>query len=84
MNRRSMTCGLGVLLCALACLSPTPARAQVPRTMTVQGILRDASGVPVEAATVFRFELLDGTTTVWMEQQSVWFRDPGWTGPWDS
>jgi len=71
MNRRSMTCGLGVLLCALACLLPTPARAQVPRTMTVQGILRDASGVPVEAATVFRFELLDGTTTVWMEQQSV-------------
>jgi hypothetical protein len=39
--------------------------------LTVQGILRDASSVPVEASTQFRFELLDGTTAVWMEQTTL-------------
>jgi hypothetical protein len=39
--------------------------------MTVQGILRDADGVPVEELTTFRFELLDGTRVAWTEEHSV-------------
>jgi len=65
--------GLGLLTAMSigAVAAPKLASAQVPRTMTVQGILRDASGVPIEAPTTFRFELLDGTTSVWTEQQSI-------------
>ena len=68
-QRWSFACVVASLAAWLGVTSP--ASAQVPRTMTVQGILRDASGVPVEAATTLRFELLDGETAVWTEQQSV-------------
>ena len=63
---RSAVLMLGVLLGLVA-----PAAAQVPRTMTVQGILRDASGVPVEAPTTFQFELLEGSRSVWTESQTI-------------
>ena len=76
MNRTSFRPAWVALLALLlaapaASLTAGIAHAQVPRTMTVQGILWDASGIPVEAMTTFRFELLDGTASVWMEQQSV-------------
>lgn len=63
------------LLAALALVGslalPSALEAQVPRTMTVQGVLRDAAGVPVDQATQFRFELLDGGTSLWLESRSV-------------
>jgi hypothetical protein len=45
--------------------------AQVPRTISVQGVLRDRDGTPVENSTPFRFELLEGTRVVWSETQTV-------------
>ena len=66
-----------VLAIAAACLAvAADAGAQdVPHTMTVQGILRDAAGEPVLTNTMFAFELLDGSRVVWTESQSVLPRD---------
>ena len=50
----------------------SPASAEVPQTMTVQGILRDQAGVPVPGSTIFQFSLLDGTDVVWSEEKTTW------------
>jgi hypothetical protein len=56
---------------AMALGTAAPAEAQVPRTLSVQGILRDAAGTPVENSTQLRFELLDGVRVVWTETQTI-------------
>ncbi|MCZ7679467.1 MAG: hypothetical protein M5U28_12175 [Sandaracinaceae bacterium] len=61
-------------LCVVAVLLGVAGSASaqgVPQTMTVQGILRDAEGVPIEESTTFRFELLDGTTVAWEEEHTI-------------
>ena len=61
------------MLAMLAFLTLTsPARAAVPQTMTVQGILRNAAGVPVAGTTHFEFSLLDGTDVMWSEEKTAW------------
>lgn len=43
----------------------------VPREMTIQGIVRDAAGVPNTGPTDFVFALTRGTATVWTESHTV-------------
>ncbi len=57
-------------LTAQASLDATVAAAQVPGTMTVQGILRDAEGRPVEGTVPFVMELKTATRSLWTESQS--------------
>jgi hypothetical protein len=61
------------LAIALACLlAPALAHAQqVPHQMTVQGVVYDAAGAPVTAATSFVFSLTRGGTVAWTETQSI-------------
>ncbi len=59
--------GLG----AEAGLAPSRAAAQVPGTMTVQGILRDDAGTPVEGTVPFAMELRTATRSLWTEAQST-------------
>ncbi len=61
---------LAVVLASLG-MTATASAQDVPHTLTVQGILRDAAGVPVVVSTNFRFELLDGSRVVWTEDQTV-------------
>ena len=50
----------------------SPASAEVPQTMTVQGVLRDQVGVPITGSTSFEFSLLEGTLVVWRESTTIW------------
>lgn len=50
------------------------ARADVPSTMTIQGVLRDAGGSPVQGETSFEFKILDGDAVLWTESWSAMLR----------
>jgi hypothetical protein len=62
---------VAVGLALAGALAPAQSAAQAPRTMTVQGILRNAEGQPVEGTIHFQFELRTPIRTVWMESQSA-------------
>jgi len=69
--------GLAAVVLALAGLTAhagvdaAVAAAQIPGTMTVQGILRDAEGRPVEGTVPFAMELKTATRSLWTESQSA-------------
>jgi len=58
-------------LTAHASVDAAVAAAQIPGTMTVQGILRDAEGRPVEGTVPFAMELKTATRSLWTESQSA-------------
>ena len=58
-------------LTAHAGLDASVAAAQVPGTMTVQGILRDTEGRPVDGTVPFVMELKTATRSLWTESQSA-------------
>ncbi len=58
-------------LTAHAGLDASVAAAQVPGTMTVQGILRDTEGRPVDGTVPFVMELKTATRSLWTESQST-------------
>lgn len=66
-----------VLICSalLYFVSLTPARAaEIPRTISFQGVLKDAVGKPVTAPTIVTFRLYDAETAgnaVWTETKAI-------------
>jgi hypothetical protein len=58
-------------LTAHASVDAAVAAAQIPGTMTVQGILRDTEGRPVEGTVPFVMELKTATRSLWTESQSA-------------
>ena len=76
MNRASLRLAWIALLALMlagpgASLTAGKARAQIPGTMTVQGILRDDAGTPVEGTVPFAMELRTATRSLWTEAQST-------------
>lgn len=70
---RTLTIPLLMILSIAICISP--AEAQIPRTISYQGVLTDASGTPVaDGSYLLVFKLYDSPTTpveLWSESQSV-------------
>jgi hypothetical protein len=69
--RSRLALALAATLLTLLGLDAPAAEAQVPQTLTVQGVLRDASGNLIEDVTSFEFRLVRGSSVVWSETHSV-------------
>jgi|GEM_PF-2700340 hypothetical protein len=71
MIARILSFALALLAVLGASAWSTVAAAQIPQNMTVQGVLRDATGAPVEGSVDFEFELRRGTAAVWTERHTA-------------
>ena len=65
-----------LVACALSALGLSTAAAQdVPATMTVQGVLRDDAGTPVQDAVTLHFSLVDASgSELWSESHDETLR----------
>ena len=71
MIARTLSFALAVLMALGVSTWSGAAAAQIPQNMTVQGVLRDATGAPVEGSIDFEFELRRGTAAVWTERHTA-------------